>query len=186
MPFVHPYPFDPTYGYDLGHLLAVAPPPEPPGFVSFWQRRYARALTVDPSPSLGPFDPLNPRLGVRELRYGSTEGFPIRGWLLTPRGRAPRCGLILGHGYGGLAAPPLDLPCPDAAYLVPCLRGLGRSAGPPISADPQWHVLHDIHLPDRYNHGGCVDDLWTGVSALLALFPHLAGHLGYLGISGIM
>jgi cephalosporin-C deacetylase len=28
-----------------------------------------------------------------------------------------------------------------------------------------------------------VDDVWTGVSALLGLFPNLAGHIGYLGIS---
>jgi cephalosporin-C deacetylase len=31
--------------------------------------------------------------------------------------------------------------------------------------------------------GGCVEDVWTGVSALLNLFPHLTGRLGYLGIS---
>jgi len=31
--------------------------------------------------------------------------------------------------------------------------------------------------------GGCVEDVWLAVSAMLALFPHLVGHLGYLGIS---
>jgi cephalosporin-C deacetylase len=44
-------------------------------------------------------------------------------------------------------------------------------------------VLHNINQADRYILGGCVDDVWLGVSALLQLFPHLAGHLGYLGIS---
>jgi cephalosporin-C deacetylase len=36
---------------------------------------------------------------------------------------------------------------------------------------------------DRYILGGCVEDVWLAVSALLSLFPDLAGHLGYLGIS---
>ena len=113
----------------------------------------------------------------------STDGFPIGGWLLTPRDGPPRRGFVLGHGYGGIERPPLDLPRDDGAYLVPCFRGLSRSRRPPISEDPAWHVLHDIDRRDRYILGGCVEDVWTGVSALLGLFPELAGHLGYLGIS---
>jgi cephalosporin-C deacetylase len=44
-------------------------------------------------------------------------------------------------------------------------------------------VLHDIESRDNYILGGCVDDLWVGVSTLLLLFPELTGHVGYLGIS---
>jgi len=183
MPLAHGYPFDPTYGYELDRLLAVEPPAEPPGFVPFWEARYARAVGVDPSPKLGPEDLSDPQFRVQDLAYGSTDAFPIRGWLLTPREGTPKRGFVLGHGYGGISAPPLELPCLDGAYLVPCLRGLCRSARPTISQDPQWHVLHDIHLRDRYILGGCVDDVWTGVSALLVLFPRLTGRLGYLGIS---
>jgi cephalosporin-C deacetylase len=44
-------------------------------------------------------------------------------------------------------------------------------------------VLHDIHLRGRYILGGCVEDLWTGVSALLQIHGELQGRIGYLGIS---
>jgi cephalosporin-C deacetylase len=183
MSFAHPFPFDPSYGYSLAELLAVEPPPEPAGFAPFWRARYRHALTVEPDSRLQASAGSLPGFRVEDLEYRSTDAFPIRGWLLTPLSRPPRQALVLGHGYGGIDAPPGDLPREDAAYLVPCFRGLSRSRHPPISADPDWHVLHDIHLRDRYILGGCVDDVWTGVSALLGLFPNLAGHIGYLGIS---
>ncbi|WP_295438709.1 acetylxylan esterase [uncultured Thiodictyon sp.] len=44
-------------------------------------------------------------------------------------------------------------------------------------------MLHNIDQRSRYILGGCVEDVWTGVSALLGLVPELTGHLGYLGIS---
>ncbi len=183
MSFAHPFPFDPSYGYSLAELLAVEPPPEPAGFAPFWRARYRHALTVEPDSHLQASAVSLPGFRVEDLEYRSTDAFPIRGWLLTPLSRPPRQALVLGHGYSGIDAPPGDLPREDAAYLVPCFRGLGRSRRPPISEEPNWHVLHDIHLRDRYILGGCVDDVWTGVSALLGLFPNLAGHIGYLGIS---
>ena len=183
MSFTHPYPFDPSYGYSLTDLLAVQPPPEPADFAPFWRARYRHALSVQPGPRLQAATVALPGFRVQDLEYQSTDAFPIRGWLLTPLSRPPRQALVLGHGYGGIEAPPRDLPREDAAYLVPCFRGLSRSRRPPISEDPNWHVLHDIQLRDRYILGGCVEDVWTGVSALLGLFPNLAGQIGYLGIS---
>lgn len=179
----HPFPFDPTYGYDLKGLLAVEPPPEPPGFVAFWSERYQKALAVDPAPRLRPSRYHRPGLRVSDIEYRSTDGFPIRGWLLEPAQGPVRRGFIVGHGYGGIERPDLELPCGDAAYLVPCFRGLSRSRRPPISEDPSWHVLHDIHLRERYILGGCVADLWTGVSALLRIHGELVGRIGYMGIS---
>jgi cephalosporin-C deacetylase len=183
MSFAHDFPFDPGYGYSLDDLLAVEPPPEPADFVAFWRARYDRATAVTPNPRLRPSADAHPRFRVYDLEYDSTGAFPIRGWLLTPTAAPPRRGFVLGHGYGGVDRPPLDLPRDDGAYLIPCFRGLSRSRRPPISDDPSWHVLHDIDRRDQYILGGCVDDLWTGISALLGLFPELAGHLGYLGIS---
>lgn len=183
MPFAHGFPFDPSYGYGLDALLAVEPPPEPADLGAFWRTRYARALEVEPNPRLRISGETHPRFRVHNLEYDSTDGFPIRGWLLTPRVGSPRRGFVLGHGYGGIEVPPYDLPRDDGVYLVPCFRGLGRSQRPPISADPDWHVLHDIDSRDNYILGGCVDDVWVGVSTLLLLFPELAGHVGYLGIS---
>lgn len=179
----HSFTFDPSYGYDLGGLLAVQSPPEPPEFAAFWSARYENALKVDPSPKLSPSQYSRPGFRVWDLEYRSTDGFPIRGWLSNPEHGPVKGGFVVGHGYGGIEWPDFELPCHEAVYLVPCFRGLRRSRRPPISDDPLWHVLHDIHLRDRYILGGCVEDLWTGVSALLEINAHLQGRIGYMGIS---
>ncbi|QIK37449.1 deacetylase [Caldichromatium japonicum] len=182
-PLSHDYPFDPTYGYDLDALLRVEPPPEPPGFVETWQQWYQAALTIDPCPQVTRSKECYPGFQVLDWSYISTNDFPIRGWLLLPEQEAPTKALICGHGYGSLVQPEGPLPCPDALYAIPCFRGLGRSARPSISTEPRWHVLHDIDKPERYILRGCVEDLWTATSALLALYPWLSGRIGYLGIS---
>jgi cephalosporin-C deacetylase len=179
----HDYPFDPTYGYDLAGLLNIESPPEPADFADTWRARYKAAVALDPQPEVGGSDQGHERLECRDIAYRSTDGFTIRGWLLMPRDRPPARALICGHGYGGMSGPDFPLPCADALYLLPCFRGLCRSTRPPISDNPWWHVLHDIDKPDRYILRGCVEDLWAGVSAVLALYPWLAGAIGYLGMS---
>jgi cephalosporin-C deacetylase len=179
----HGFAFDPTYGYDLQDLLAVEAPAEPPGFAQFWSARYEKALAVDPTPELSPSQYSRTGLRIWDLTYRSTDDFPIHGWLLEPAEAPIRRGFVVGHGYGGIDQPDFALPCDDAIYLVPCFRGLSRSTRPPISNDPYWHVLHDIHLRERYILGGCVEDIWTAVSALLQLHEQLQGRIGYMGIS---
>lgn len=177
------YNFDPTYGYSLNQLLAVKTPKEPKDFDSFWQHRYQNALTADPQPRTKILSEDNQGWRVFEITYTSTDNFSIRGWLLVPISGVIKRGFIVGHGYGGRDEPDFHLPFKDAALLFPCFRGLGRSAHPPISSEPNWHVLHNIDQRDRYILGGCVEDVWLAVTSMLELFPHLAGHLGYLGIS---
>jgi cephalosporin-C deacetylase len=181
--FAHDFPFDPAYGYDLDGLLHVGPPPEPPGFVEVWEARYRAALAVDPAPRLSPAGRRSDGIEVFDLAYRSTDDVLIQGWLLQPAGCTPDMALIYGHGYGGVEQPDFPLPRRDAVHLIPCFRGLCRSARAPISTDPRWHILHDLDKPDRYILRGCVEDLWCGVSAVLRLFPRLGGHIGYLGIS---
>jgi cephalosporin-C deacetylase len=181
--FQHSYPFDPSYGYSLEDLLRIIPPPVPADFAAFWQRRYQVALTVGPRPVLQPAADIGDAFVVHDISYRSTGGFIICGWLLLPRTGPITRGMVVGHGYGGRNGPDLDVPVTEAAVLFPCFRGLSRSAHAPISSDPAWHVLHDIQDRDRYILGGCVDDLWLGVSALLALYPGLEGHIGYMGSS---
>lgn len=183
IPTKHPYPFDPTYGMAREALLAITPPEAPPGFDAFWQKRYRRALAVNPAPVVTASATVDPRWHVFDLRYTSTDNFPIGGWLLVPRTGTIRRGLVVGHGYGGREAPDLDLPVTDTAVLFPCFRGISRSARPPISADPEWHVLDHIQSADDYIIGGCVEDLWVAVSALTALYPALENRVGYSGIS---
>jgi cephalosporin-C deacetylase len=177
------YNFDPTYGYSLEQLLAVKTPKEPKDFDSFWQKRYQKALVVDPQPHIKIISKDNEGWRRFDIRYTSTDNFPIRGWLLLPASGVVKRGFIIGHGYGGRDEPDYHLPFKDAALLFPCFRGLALSAQPSISSEPNWHVLHDINQKDRYVLGGCVEDVWLAVSAMLALFPGTAGHLGYLGIS---
>lgn len=182
-PFLHNHGFDPAYGMDLAQLLAIAPPEPPNDFAAFWRRRHAAALARTPRPkptatgrTIGEHD-------VYDLRYDSSDGVEIGGWLLRPRARPPRRGVIVGHGYNGRTGPDATVGLDDAALLFPCFRGLGRSPVAGISANPFHHVLHDIQDRDRYILGGCVDDLWLAVSALLDLHPEVAGRVACTGIS---
>ena len=181
--FAHSYPFDPTCGYTLAELLRVGSPAPPPGFEDFWRARWLRAMAVPPRPRLTANPLVHPDWLVHDIVYQSTGGFVIGGWLLVPRGREVARGLVVGHGYGGRDGPDFTLPVADAAVIFPCFRGMSRSARPPISQDPDWHVLHDIDKRDDYILGGCVDDVWLAVSALLDLYPQAGGHVGYCGIS---
>ncbi len=184
IPTDHPFDFDPTYGMTLAGLQAIRPPQAPPGFDALWQKRYGRALAVRPEPRLSPSGDAHADWQVRDIAYTSTDGVAIGGWLLTPRNGQVRRGLVVGHGYGGRDQPEFDLPVEETAILFPCLRGMpSRSIHPPISPDAPWHVLHEIDDPDRYVIGGCVEDVWVAVSALLALYPAIDGHIGYSGIS---
>jgi cephalosporin-C deacetylase len=175
--------FDSTYGYNLERLLQVGAPQEPPDFAEFWRYRYQRAVTVNPMPRLDRYESGRSDFDCFDLTYRSTDNIEIKGWALMPKQRPVRRGVIVGHGYGGREGPDFHLPIADAAFLFPCFRGLARSRCPPISDNPAYHVLHDINNKDRYILGGCVEDLWLCVSALLSLFPGVAGHVAYLGIS---
>lgn len=120
---------------------------------------------------------------MHDLRYSSTGGVEIGGWLLIPEDGKVSRGLIIGHGYDGRERPDEPLAVDEAALLFPCFRGLGRSPLANVSPEPYQHVLHDIKNRERYILGGCVEDLWLAVSALLELFPGVAGRVGYSGIS---
>ena len=176
----HEYGYDPTYGYGLEELLAVSVPEEPEGFVRFWKARYERILGVEPN---GQLRDTGRRLGgckVMDLSYQSTEGTRIGGWALVPEGTISR-GLIVGHGYGGRQGPDLSMPMDKTVYFFPCMRGFDRSRVSGIPEIAERHVVHGIEDKDNYVIGGCVDDLWIAVSAMLELFPAVKGRLGYFG-----
>lgn len=177
------YGFDPRYGYTLAQLLAVGAPKAPKDFVEFWQKRYQQALQVAPSPKVAFLNTEKSAWQVFDIRYTSTDQRPIRGWLLLPKYGVAKRGFVVGHGYGGRTAPDFHLPFHDSALLFPCFRGLGLSGQPDISPDPFWHVRHHIEDASHYVLGGCVEDIWLAVSALLELLPSLSDRLGFLGIS---
>ncbi len=179
----HSYAFDPSYNMDLAQLLAIVAPQPPADFADFWQRRHAAALDLQPRPRIKLVDSLYPNHAVYELRYTSTDAVEIGGWLLIPNHGQVRRGVVFGHGYGGCELPQDLLPVKDAVMLLPCFRGIGCSPLAGVSPDPNQHVLHHIEDRQRYIIGGCVEDLWLAVSALLALFPEVAGQVAYSGIS---
>ncbi len=181
--FSHSFPFDPTYGYGLNELLKITPPQPPEDFESFWRPYYLAALGLDPRPTLRRSAAVCGDFMVYDIEYRSTGVFTIGGWLAVPRSRPVTRALVVSHGYGGRTGPDFPLPLADAAVLFPCFRGLSRSARAPISSNPQWHVLHDLHQRERYIIRGCAEDLWLGVSALLMLFPWVQGRIGYMGTS---
>lgn len=182
-PLKHPYPFDPSYGYSPEDLMEVGAPEAPDDFETFWRTRYDKAMALDPQPVLTAKGRVRQGWRVHEMVYQSTGGARIGGWCLTPAaGNVERVVVIL-HGYGGREGPDFHWPFENTALLFPCARGIGRSPHPPVSANPLWHVLHDIQDRDRYVHGGCVEDVWLGVSAALRLFPQAAGRVGLIGVS---
>jgi cephalosporin-C deacetylase len=180
---VHNFGFDPTHGYRLEDLFQVEAPAEPPDFVAFWQERFDAALAVKPQAVLHDSGEDRGRWRVYDWSYKSTGGTDIRGWVLLPREGGVRRAFLISHGYSGRTGPDFDVEFAQAALFFPCARGLGRSRHPRISAETQWHVLHDIQSRRRYVLGGCVEDVWCGVTAILRLFPEVEGHLGYLGLS---
>ncbi|MBS3955096.1 MAG: acetylxylan esterase [Methylomicrobium sp.] len=175
--------FDPTYGYTLEQLLRIEPPIPPEDFAAFWQSRYQKALQTKPNARLLDKNTFHADFECYDLKYRSTDAVEIGGWALIPKHSQVRRGIIVGHGYGGRDEPDFNLPVSEAAFLFPCFRGLSKSGCETISNNPSVHVLHNIDNRDRYILGGCVEDLWLGVSALLELFPSVAGHISYLGIS---
>jgi cephalosporin-C deacetylase len=135
IPKTHPFSFDPTYGMTLDDLRAIVPPDAPAGFDAFWQKRYKRALAIDPKPALSESKLTHPQWQVLDITYVSTGGIEIGGWLLLPRDGPVRRGLVVGHGYGGRDASDFDLPVEETAILFPCFRGMSKSAHPPIPPD---------------------------------------------------
>ena len=178
----HPFHFDPSYGYDLTRLLAIAPPPVPDGFVSFWQNRYLKTLALHPAFTLGQSGSYA-GFTIFDIEYQSTDKFTIGGWLLEPEHQEVRQCIIVGHGYGGRDQPDYHFNIPNTAFLFPCFRGLSRSRHHAVSDQPNCHVLHHIDDPEHYIIGGCVDDLWLAVSIMLELYPKAADRMGYMGIS---
>lgn len=183
IPLKHPYPFHPSYGYSQEDLMRVGAPEAPQDFETFWKLRYRKAMELDPSPVLKTKGRAKQGWRMHEMTYQSTGGAKIGGWCLTPAVGTVERVIVILHGYGGREGPDFHWRFENTALLFPCARGISRSPHPPVSANPLWHVLHDIQDRDRYIHGGCVEDVWLAASAASHLFPNAAGRVGLLGAS---
>lgn len=182
--FRHAYPFDPTHGYDLDALLAIAAPEPPADFAAFWRELQSRAQAVTVAPTLQELPSPQSHTQVFAVSFTSLDGVRIGGWLTRPRGEPVERGVVVGHGYGGREGPDFHLPFRRTAMIFPCARGISWSARGDISGNPDQHVLHGIERRETYVHGGsAADTVWCAATALLELFPMAARRLDYLGIS---
>lgn len=181
--FAHSFPFDPRYGYDLARLLTVPPAPEAEDFASFWRSTFAAARKVDPQAVFAPSTHRVEGFDILDVAYTSLDRVRIRGWVALPRGVPVRCGLVIGHGYGGRDGPDTLPLRPDAAMIFPCARGLSASRQPGLPEVSSEHVLHGIDSRETYIHRGCAADIWLAATVLTALVPAVAGRLGYVGTS---
>ncbi|MEP1553889.1 MAG: acetylxylan esterase [Paraglaciecola sp.] len=174
---------DPFGSYPLDSLLNVSASHCPKDFDEFWQRAYSEALNLTPTPVVHDTGKRHKNWKVYDVSFQSTHGITIWGWLLVPVDKPIKRAFIVGHGYAGRDGPDFDLPFDDGVIYFPCSRGISRSAAPPISQDPYWHVIHDIDKKDRYIIRGCVEDVWLSVSVLSQLYPEMAGNIHLLGMS---
>jgi cephalosporin-C deacetylase len=115
---------------------------------------------------------------VYEIEFNARGNIRIGGWLTIPNDAPIDHGIVVGHGYGGRGEPAFE---PGAVALAPCARGFNRSARRDISGDAFRHVLDGIESRETYSHRGCASELWTAATALLELYPQLAGKLHYSG-----
>ncbi len=181
--FQHDYPFDPSHGYSAEALRSITPPEEPPGFASYWQERYRRALEVDPQPVVAEKVQSNPAWKISEVNFASTDGVNVGGWFVVPQEGPVVRGIVVGHGYGGRQGPEPRSEIAQTAWLFPCARGFDRSRMEGVPGEAYGHVVHGIEDRDRYIIGACVEDLWVAVSALTHLAPQTVGRIGYMGSS---
>src|SRR4051794_23128196 len=103
--FAHPFPFDPTYGYDLPALLRVPPAPEPPDFADFWRSTYTTTRAIDPQATLRPSAHRVVDFEIFDVSYISFGHVRVGGWIALPLNRPVRRGLVISHGYGGREGP---------------------------------------------------------------------------------
>ncbi|MEM6552299.1 MAG: acetylxylan esterase [Planctomycetota bacterium] len=191
----HPFPFDPTYGYDAVGLRVVEPPGdgvggEPADLEAFWRGTYEAALRVEAEPVVREVACSVAGYRLAEVGFVGWDAERgtrrLGGWMLWPEVEEPVVGVVWTHGYGGRSEPPgevfgLDDGGVPVAYWVPCLRGFDRSAAGDLPSSAGWHVLHGIGSRETYVHRGNAADVWASASALLEVFPGVRDRLLYWG-----
>lgn len=181
--FIHDYDFDPTYGYNYDSLIQTDASVPPEDFADFWQQKYQQALQVNTSLNIQDTGRIINHWRIFDCYYESTDDVRIGGWLLLPEKGEVNGAIVWAHGYAGVEDPDSSWKLKNTALLIPCVRGISRSEHEMISSEPYWHVLHNIQNKEQYILGGCVQDLWCGISALLTLFPNLKKQIGLIGSS---
>ena len=178
----HPFPFDPTYGFDLPGVLEVSAPPGPPDFAGFWRETSAAVRSVPLEIETRKITSPHSGYDLLEVEFNSLDRVRIGGWITVPH-QSSAGGWVVGHGYGGREAAEFNLPSPAGPAIFPCARGFHRSAHAGIPGEAARHVVHGIETRATYVHRGCTADIWAAASVLIELFPAAAANLKYYGAS---
>ncbi len=175
-------PIDASFGYSIQDLLEVEPLPQlPEGGEAYWRMRYQRALQVNAKISLEGAEEVRETCRVQVVRFASSDGRRLGGWLLRPvRGEVKRL-VVMGHGYGPVPADQ-GLQWEETACLFFCARGFAAlSTFDDLPSEVIGHVIHGIEERDQYIHGWCAEDVWCAVNALREVYPDETLPLYYYG-----
>lgn len=176
-------PFDATYGCGMDELLDVRTTTEPDDFAEFWTSLYVEANAVDTRPQ-HKWAASHDGLDIFDVAFSTLGGHRLGGWLVLPQDGIMDRGIVVSHGYGGRAAPDLDLPLSRTAMFFPCGRGLpARGLVPGIPNDIDQHVLHGIQDKSTYVHAGNAADVWCAATTLQLLCEDRLSRLDYFGVS---
>lgn len=178
---MHPFPFDPTYGYSPEQLQAMQPPVGVADFAYFWRDTYrqARALPTDACVELLPDSHRSHT--VHSVSFNGLGGIRSGGWLLLPKDGPAQRGVVMSHGYGGRTDYMVGWLPKDMAVMLPCAPGFHRSARADIPDTAGLHVVHGIASRETYVIRWCVAAIWSAATVLLEQCPQIAGRLYFHG-----
>jgi len=184
--FVHPFSFDPTYGYSPSALRDVRmEDPAPEGFEPIWKRRKAASDAVPLELGIEELPSPRPEYRLLLAKYSSFPDYRIGAWAILPRDPSGvQHGRVVAHGYGGRGEPDWAHAHPGRAVLFPVAPGFHISADPRLPLnDSLQHVVHGIESPDTYILGACAAAFWKGPDVLSALLPDVPMRFHYVGWS---
>ena len=168
LPIRHPFPFDPTHGFDQESLLRVGvPETEPAGFDDFWKRIHSASLDVPLDLLATAEDSTVPGFRLFKFSYRVLGGFRVSAWVTHPEDTSSiRTGMVVGHGYGGRDSIEPGVFKPGFLVILPVAPGFHISADPRLPLnDSSKHVLVGIESPQTYILGSCAAALWRAIDA---------------------
>lgn len=164
----HPFPFDPTQGFDPEALLHVGvPDTEPAGFDDFWERLHAAALGVPLHLTAAAEDSPVPGFLLFKISYSVLGDFRVSAWVTHPEDTSSiRTGMVVGHGYGGRDSIEPGFFKPGFLVVLPVAPGFQISADTRLPLnDSSKHVLFGIESPQTYILRSCAAALWRAIDA---------------------
>jgi cephalosporin-C deacetylase len=169
--------------YSLSALLTpLAPPPEPEDFDDFWQATFHEFGTGPVAWEVAREHPATATHRVVEIHFPSAAGEDATAFAMLPHAATDiRCGLVVGHGYGGRTGPDVERVPAHTAAIFPVAPGTHVGTASRFPASPDEHVLAGIAHRDTYSHRFSAADIWRAATILLDMAPSAAGSLDFSG-----